>query len=282
MTTADTHGRAADGRTVTGLGCVGAVERRMSDLLPGAGCAGPDVFLADLAAIRAAAAAGFDPVLYFAVRDVLPPRVSFPVSSDDGPEGLKLSADLVIYQDGVLPGGEPFRSIGHWNPAGQLEIFQVLSGRVLMLTSGISIGGRPFARYQECRVGDVAVVPFGAWHLTYALDGPAIVFNIYTSPCGGAGPPQGGKGEPAGMAKYHSERGPAQIAAAREDGGLRFVMGPEASWSGRPAAVSCPAWLRVFLPAGASLPGWCVQASDAELRELEAAARVAAGSGWPS
>ena len=84
------------------------------------------------------------------------------------------------------------------------------------------------------------------------------------------------------MAKYHSERGPAQIAAAREDGGLRFVMGPEASWSGRPAAVSCPAWLRVFLPAGASLPGWCAQASDAELRELEAAARVAAGSGWPS
>jgi hypothetical protein len=278
MTTANAHG---GGLAVAGPQRMEAVERRLSDLLPGDGQAGPDVFLADLAATRAAVAAGFDPVLYHAVRDVLPPRISFPAPDDGEPGRLKWSADLVIYQDGVLPGGEPFRSIGHWNPAGQLEIFQVLSGRVLMVTSGTSISGRPYARYQECRAGDVAVVPFGGWHLTYTLDGPAMIFNIYTSPCGAADPQNRAGSRPAGMPKYHSRRGPAQIAAARENGGLGFVLGPEESRSGEPTAVSCPGWLRVFLPQGAFLPDWCARATDAELRELTAAAQVAVRSGWP-
>jgi hypothetical protein len=281
LTAAGTRGGAFDGLTVAGPGRIGAVECRLSDLLSDDG-GGPDVFLADLAATQAAAAAGFDPVLYQAVRDVFPPRVSSPVPAGAGGQGsLKWSADLVIYQHGVLPGGEPFRSIGHWNPAGQLEIFQVLSGRVLMVTSGTSISGRPYAQYQECRSGEVAVVPFGGWHLTYVLDGPAMVFNIYTCPCG-AGPRSGAASEPAGMSKYRSWRGPAQIAAARVNGSLGFVLGPEAGRSGEPAAVCCPDWLRVFLPQGASLPDWCVRAAEGELRGLAAAAQLAARSGWPS
>lgn len=283
MNTVDAQSGAIDVLVVGGPRRVEAVERRLSDLLPGGGIPGPDVFFADLAATRAAAATGFDPVLYHAVRDVLPPRISSPAPADgDGQGGLTWSADLVIYQDGTLPGGEPFRSVGHWNPARQLEIFQVLSGRVLMISTGTSVSGRPYARYQECRAGDVAVVPFGGWHLTYALDGPAMVFNTYTSRCGAADPQSGAGSEPAGMSKYRSRRGPAQIAAACQNGGIGFVMGPEASRSGEPTAVSCPDWLRVFLPQGTSLPDWFVQAPDAELRGLTAAAQVAARSGWPS
>lgn len=280
MTTA--HDGAVDGLTVTGMRRIEAVERRMSDLLPGDGPTGPEVFLADVAAIQAASAAGSDQVLYCAMRNVLPPRITSPVPADDGSGGLTWSADLVIYRDGVLPGGEPLRSIGHWNPAAQLEIFQVLCGRVVMVTSGTSISGRPFAQYQECRADDVAIVPFGAWHLTYVLDGPAVVFNIYTSPCGALGPQSGAESEFARMAKYRSGRGPAQIAVVREKGGLRFVMGPKSSRTGEPAAVCCPDWLRMLLPEGSSLPGWCMHAPDAGLRELAAAAQVAAGSGWPA
>lgn len=51
-----------------------AVQRRLSDLIPASGTAGPDVFLADRDAAQAALAGGTDPVLYCAWRDVLPPR----------------------------------------------------------------------------------------------------------------------------------------------------------------------------------------------------------------
>lgn len=156
-----------------------ALQRRLSDLVPQAGIPGPDIFLADRDAAQAAVAGGADPVLYRAWRNVLPPRQGTP--PQNGEKAVAWLADLVVYQDGTLPGGEPFRSTGHWNPDGQLEVFQVLSGRVLIVTACAGTAGRPYVRYQECTAGDLAVVPLAAWHLTYALDGPAMVFNIYTN-----------------------------------------------------------------------------------------------------
>lgn len=254
------------------------IQRRLSDLIPRPGSIGPDVFLADRDAVRAAVADGADPVLYRAWRDVLPPRTSTPLpgTQDTGPDGLAWLADLVVYQDGTLPGEEPFRSTGHWNPDGQLEVFQVLSGRALIVTADASATGRPCVRYQECTPGDLAVVPFAAWHLTYALDGPAMVFNIYTSQGSGAQ-------AAAGVSKYRSRRGPVPVAAIREGNSFALTWGTaERDAMSEPTATACPEWLRSFLPPGASLADWCVRAPSAELRELAEAAQTAADSGWPT
>jgi len=263
-----------------------AVQRRLSDLIPPPGTAGPDVFLADRDAAEAAVAGGTDPVLYCAWRDVLPPRASTPLPQNRGagrnpagagPDGLAWLTDLVVYQDGTLPGGEPFRSTGHWNPDGQLEVFQVLSGRVLIVAAGTSATGLPYVQYQECAAGDVAVVPLAAWHLTYALDGPAMVFNIYTSQG------SGGARAAAGASKYRSGQRPVPVAAIRKGSSFAFTWGTtELAALGEPVAASCPEWLRSFLPQGASLADWCVRAPAGELRELAEAARAAAGSGWPA
>jgi hypothetical protein len=254
--------------------CGAAVQRRLSDLLPLEAAAG-NVFLADREAALAAVACGTDPVLYRAWRDVLPPRGSTPLAEHDaGPDGLAWLADLVVYQDGTLPGGEPFRSMGHWNPDGQLEVFQVLSGRVLIVAAGTSATGRGYVQYQECGAGDVAVVPLAAWHLTYALDGPAMVFNIYTSQG------SGGSQVAAAASKYHSARGPVPVAAVREGSSFAFTWGTTGPAAlGEPVAASCPEWLRSFLPPGASLADWCVRASSGDLRELAEAGQAAASSG---
>jgi hypothetical protein len=257
-----------------------AVQRRLSDLIPPPGTAGPDVFLADRDAAQAAIAEGTDPVLYCAWRNVLPPRAGTAQpehrgaggrSAGAGPGGLAWLADLVVYQDGTLPGGEPFRSTGHWNPDGQLEVFQVISGRVLIVTAGTSATGRGYVQYQECGAGDLAVVPLAAWHLTYALDGPAMVFNIYTS--------QGSGSQAAtGVSKYRSGRGPVPVAALRKGRSFAFTWGAtESAGLGEPAAASCPEWLMSFLPPGASLADWCVRAPAGELSELAQAAQAAAG-----
>lgn len=254
-----------------------AVQRRLSDLLPVEGAGGPEVFLADREAVLAVVAGGNDPVLYRAWRGVFPPRAGTPPAERGaGPDGLAWLTDLVVYQGGTLPGGEPFRSTGHWNPDGQLEVFQVLSGRVLIVMAGASATGRRYVQYQECGAGDVAVVPLAAWHLTYALDGPAMVFNIYSSQGGGVRPD-------AGTSKYRSGRGPVPVAAVRKGSSFAFTWGTtEPTVLCRPAAASCPGWVRSFLPAGASLADWCVRAPAGELRELAQAARDAASSGWPA
>jgi hypothetical protein len=258
-----------------------AVQRRLSDLIPAPGTAGPDVFLADREAAQAAVAGGTDPVLYRAWRDVLPPRRENQGAGRSlagaGPDGVAWLADLVVYQDGTLPGGEPFRSTGHWNPDGQLEVFQVLSGRALIVAAGTSVTGSPYVQYQESAAGDVAVIPPAAWHLTYALDGPAMVFNIYT--CQGSG---GAQAAP-GASKYRSGRGPVPVAAIRKGSSFAFTWGTtDPALLGALAATSCPEWLRSFLPPGASLADWCVRATAGELRELAGAARAAAGPGWPA
>lgn len=264
--------------SVQALASGAAVQRRLSDLIPVERAGGPDVFLADRDAALAAVAGGADPVLYRAWRGVLPPRESIALAERDAvPDGLSWLADLVVYQNGTLPGGEPFRSTGHWNPDGQLEVFQVLSGRVLIVAAGTSATGRRYVQYQECGADDVAIVPLAAWHLTYALDGPAIVFNIYTSQG------SGGVQAAAGTSKYRSGRGPVPVAVVRKGSSFAFTWGTtEPTVLCRPAAASCPEWARSFLPPGASLADWCVRASARELRELAQAARDAASSGWPA
>jgi hypothetical protein len=247
------------------------VERRLSDLLDKGEGPAPDVLFADSATVAAAVAEGHDLRLYHAVRDILPRRTT----DSDGPPGggsgaTTWAADLVVYQDGTLPDGEPVRSIGHWNPADQLEIFQVLSGRVLMLSCVLDESGDgSHVSLQECEAGDLAVVPFGAWHLTYVLSGPAMVINIYSGPAGASHDMSG---------KYRSPRGPAEITATRSGAGYDLALSP---WlrkaCGDPVRVTSPAWLRAHLPASGLLSDLYASGSDADLGALLALAHASPG-----
>jgi hypothetical protein len=248
----------------------GVQRCRLSDLLRPPQEGGPDVFLADRHAAEAAVARGTDPVLYRAWRDVLPTRDTLLGG------GLAWSADLVVYQDGALPGGEPFRSTGHWNPGCQVEVFQVLTGQVFIVAATTSAAGRRSVQYQECGPGDMAAVPLGAWHLTYVLDGPAMVFNVYTSQASGNGAARAA----AGASKYRSVQGPVPLAVIRQGGSLAFIRG--SAGLGEPLAVTCPQWVRDFLPSGASLADWLVRAPAGELRDFAGAAQAAAPPGWPA
>ncbi len=239
-------------------------ERRLSDFFGHRGDGALDVLFADTRAVTEAVAGGSDPQLYSAIRNVLPPRVS-----RAGAEATVWSADLVTYQHGTLPGGEPFRSTGHWNPPDQLEIFQVLSGRALLLSSVVpDAGDEPRVYFQECRAGELAVVPFGAWHLTYVLDGPAMVFNIYS------GPVVGREDRPAhsGSGKYRSYRGPAGITATRSGAGYTIALSDSWQQASAPVEVSCPAWLEARVGSNGMLAELYVSGSDDDLTELLAAA----------
>ena len=240
-------------------------ERRLSDFFGDGGNGALDVLFADTAAVAEAVANGANPQLYSAIRNILPPRVA-----GSGAGATVWSADLVVYQPGTLPGGEPFRSTGHWNPADQVEIFQVLSGRVLMLSSVVADTGDGAGVYfQECRAGDLALVPFGAWHLTYVLDGPAMVFNIYSEPVSR----REDRPAPAASTKYRSDRAPAGITATRSGAG--FAIALSESWqrrSGAPVEVSCPAWLEARVGSSGMLADLQVSGSDDDLAELLAAA----------
>jgi hypothetical protein len=119
---------------------------------------------------------GYDPVLYRACRNLFAPR---PVATGDGAASCWY-ADLVEYRPGVLPNGEFFRSTGHWNPSRQIEIFQALFGEVAILLAGYTSQGEPYLLEEVCGPGDFCIAPPGAWHITYVLSGPAVVFNIYT------------------------------------------------------------------------------------------------------
>lgn len=255
------------------------VERRLSDLLDKGDGRGPDVLFADRAAVAAAVEDGHDPQLYYAVRDVLPRRVAMPASAagfDRATEGVLWAADLVVYQHGTLPDGEPVRSIGHWNPVDQLEIFQVLSGRVLLITCLLGDSDdESYVSFQECEAGDLAVVPFGAWHLTAVLDGPAMVFNTYSGPAGAGG--HGMKSDAGAdmSGKYRSQRGPAEIVVTRSDAGYDLALSPRLrSACGDPVRVTCPGWLRAYLPASGMLTDLHVSGSDADLEALLRMAHV--------
>jgi hypothetical protein len=209
-----------------------------------------------------------DPVLYTAWRDVLSPRQA---------AGTEWFADLVIYQPGDLPGGELHRSTGHWNSRAQLEVFQTVSGRTLMITAWRDSDGKPVLRYQECGPGGLAAVPFGAWHLTLVLDGPAAVFNLYcdlpgADPADPAGPVTSRQTRASEQDKYRS--GPAVEITARRAGRGFTLTGSEhglRTWGpGEPTAE--PGWLRAVI-GDESLSAFFATAAPGALRMLGGQAR---------
>jgi hypothetical protein len=215
-------------------------SRRLSDLLACHRSPGRPVFLTD-SALRHAGAG--DPVLYTAWRDVLPPRQA---------AGTDWFADLVVYQPGELSGGELHRSTGHWNSPAQLEVFQTVTGRTLMITAWRDGDGTPVLRFQECGPGGLAAVPFGAWHLTLVLDGPAAVFNLYCDlpGAGPAGPPPAATARQAATREQDKYRsGPAVEITARRAGGGFALTGSERglrTWGPGEQAAE-PGWLRAVI-----------------------------------
>lgn len=249
--------------------CVPAY-RTLSDL-PRTGC------FADRAAVTARHEAGYDPVLYHAYRDFLPPRdkagkhcVPAPAEAS-GRDHLR--ADLVVYQPGTLPGGEPFRSAGRWNLPGRLEIFQTLTGRVLMLVGGRTREGRPFLYEQICGPGEIMAVPFDVWHVTYVLDGPAVVFNVTTDAGGSGGAVRPGE-EKSGRAE------PIAVAVRRRGARHEYVGPALGSW-GLPAGAPRTDWLTSFVAPGESLADLHLYASPSRLAALERLALEAYARSWP-
>ncbi len=116
----------------------------------------------------------YDPILYLAHRDIFPPRLKAQEQES------YWYADLIEYRHGVLPTGELFRSTGHWNPDHQVEIFETLQGKVVIIIAGNTPDGKSYLSKHVCAAGDRCLIPPGAWHITYVLEGPALVFNIYS------------------------------------------------------------------------------------------------------
>ncbi len=243
-----------------------SIARRLSDLLSAhpQNASTASVHLVDVDAARAAVARGDDPMLYRAYRDALPPRAK-PGARGIEPGTNYWFADLVIYPGGELPGSrELARSIGHWNTPAQLEVFQCLSGRVLMLYSERDTAGRLSLRYQLCGPGDLAAIPFGAWHLTAALNGPAAVFNIYTDAETLAHNHTSRDAAQRHQLKYHS-KATIKIVVIQIDERIALTGEPATLQTYPPTRqVSAPQWVRNQLePAG--LAAFYQHASDTEL-----------------
>jgi hypothetical protein len=108
--------------------------------------------------------------LYRAHRDFLEPRPRI------GKNRELWRADAIVYSGNGLPYGELCRSIGHWNPSNQIEIFEVLDGEVLMVVQSNSGPLEVIA----CAPGSTWIMPAGSFHLTYALR-KSLVVNIYNA-----------------------------------------------------------------------------------------------------
>lgn len=228
-------------------------EYRLSDLLH-RHRAGDAVFVTDeVASYRS----GHDPLLYTAHRDVLPPRTAC---------GTDWFADLIEYRPGQLPGGELIRSTGHWNSPTQLEIFQTLTGRIVMLAAWRTRSGEPVLTCQPCGAGDLAVIPFGGWHLTLVLDGPATVFNFYTDLPAETAPPD--QAPAAGDRGKYRRAAPVELTGVRARDGFAIVGSADslAAW-GAAQPVSEPTWLRDIV-ADTRLADFYLNADSATLAAL--------------
>lgn len=131
------------------------------------------VWLHDEPALREHLHSGDRP-LYTADRDVVPAR------EVRGVDGVMRTwrLDRVEYAGSDLPSGELNRSVGHWNPSDQWELFHVEKGEVIIVIRPV---GGP-VRLVRGAEGDLVAVEPGGWHLTYVLAGPAVVANIYSVP----------------------------------------------------------------------------------------------------
>jgi oxalate decarboxylase/phosphoglucose isomerase-like protein (cupin superfamily) len=248
-------------------------ERRLSTLLTD----GSDFrYLADRPSAVSLYHSSRDPLLYRAVRRFLPSRnLSSPgllVADADYEEPGHMIADLVVYEHGTLPGGEPYRSTGHWNLPGQLEIFEVLTGRIAMLVAGRNRSGERFSYVQICDAGTAMAVPFDVWHVTYVLDGPAVVFNVTTR--------LQEVDAAAAADKYH--RADAVALTLRHARGLQVVGSPDAMrvW-GVPAGPPRADWFTGLLAPAQSLADLHLHGSPKQLAGVIDAARQAYRDGWP-
>ncbi|WP_329454471.1 hypothetical protein [Streptomyces sp. NBC_01497] len=157
------------------------------------------------------------PLLYTAYRDGIPARPLAPADA----EAFHWRGDFVEYEGGVLADGEPVRSIGHWNSTDQLEVFEVESGRVVML---IAPPGGERVWLAEYGPGDLALIPPGWFHLTGSPWKRADVFNVYTAREGGGGTDV--------SEKYHS-RVPLPCVVTMQDGQPRATWLPGDHTPGR-------------------------------------------------
>ncbi|GAB3066305.1 hypothetical protein [Micromonospora schwarzwaldensis] len=235
----------------------GSASFRLSDLIARHHHGRNTVFVSD--AVLGQRGTGDDPVLYTAHRDYLPCRRLLDTD---------WFADLVEYQPGVLSGGELHRSTGHWNTPTQLEVFQTLTGRTLMITAWRTADGRQTLRYQECPAGSLAAIPFGGWHLTLVLDGPAAVVNFYTDLPTTRHPAV--KREDANADKYR--RAPAvEVTAILTQDGYQLAGPGLAAW-GPAQKTTEPAWLRRALH-GANLADFYRKGDRSKLASLIGHAR---------
>lgn len=150
---------------------------RLADVVRAAAHAAPELrpVFVDPDAVQRAVKAGEDVALYVATRDLLPPLIVERRSR-------VWRLDRVAYSGDDLPGSECNRSVGHWNPANQYEVFEVVSGRVLILSAR---SGDDLVTCNEAQRGSFVAIAPGSWHLTYAPYGPAIVDNAYSEPLHG-------------------------------------------------------------------------------------------------
>jgi hypothetical protein len=167
----------------------------------------------------------------------------------------------VHYAAGTLPGGEPVRSIGHWNRAGQVEVFQVVSGRVVVLCALVDLPGHSFAA--EYGPGDVCVVPPGAYHLTYSPWTRSVVTNIY----------QDSLALPASHRKYEGPSAPPFLMRQTPSGLIVDGLYPVAVHRRQLCPPSCS------FPSG--VEGLLLAGSDEDLRVLRARIEAAYAAGWP-
>ncbi|MEV7957472.1 hypothetical protein [Streptomyces sp. NPDC088141] len=127
--------------------------------------------------------------------------------------------------------------------------------------------------WQACGPGDLVAVPFGAWHQTSVLDGPAVVFNIYTDLPGTDQQHTSRHAAQHAEIKYCSSA-PVEITAIRAGTGFTLTGSRRGRghW-GRGVQAVEPAWLREAVgPDG--LVALHTSASAEQLSRLVDAARA--------